>query len=153
MNYWWNWNMNADGTRIWITILIWECYIKTETSIWNMALVRMVTSWKQYWTNMPQRWTTNIIVQASLLMLTATQICLKTELETLRGHWWKNYILRNIFEILLNQTEIRLYLPFSDWFGTANGRCLFAVPNQAENGIYNLISVWFNKTSKRFLCV
>ena len=29
---------------------------------------------------------------------------------------------RNLFEIYLNQTEIRLYLPFSDWFGTANGR-------------------------------
>ena len=27
---------------------------------------------------------------------------------------------RNIFEILLYQTEIRLYLPFSDWFGTTN---------------------------------
>ena len=25
--------------------------------------------------------------------------------------------LRNIFEILLNQTQIRLYLPFSDCFG------------------------------------
>ena len=25
---------------------------------------------------------------------------------------------RNLFEILLNQTKIRLYLPFSDWFGT-----------------------------------
>ena len=25
--------------------------------------------------------------------------------------------LRNIFGIILNQTEIRLYLPFSDWFG------------------------------------
>ena len=25
---------------------------------------------------------------------------------------------RNLFEILLNQPGIRLYLPFSDWFGT-----------------------------------
>ena len=25
---------------------------------------------------------------------------------------------KNIFEILLNQTEIRLYLPCTDWFGT-----------------------------------
>ena len=38
-------------------------------------------------------------------------------------------------------------------FGTANGQCLFAVPNQAENGKYNLISVWFNKISKKILCV
>ena len=29
---------------------------------------------------------------------------------------------RIIFEILLNQAEISLYLPSTDWFGTAN-RC------------------------------
>ena len=46
-----------------------------------------------------------------------------------------------------------MYLPCTDWFGTANGRCSFAVTNQSENGKYNLISVWFNKISKRFLCV
>ena len=28
------------------------------------------------------------------------------------------YTQRNIFEILINQTEIRLYLPFFDWSGT-----------------------------------
>ena len=28
------------------------------------------------------------------------------------------YTQRNLLEILLNQTEIRLYLPFSDWFGS-----------------------------------
>ena len=31
------------------------------------------------------------------------------------------YTQRNLFEILLNQSEIRLYLPFSDWF-EQNGR-------------------------------
>ena len=41
------------------------------------------------------------------------------------------YTQRNLFKILLNQTEIRLYLPCSDLFGTAN-----------KNGKYNLISVW-----------
>ena len=34
-----------------------------------------------------------------------------------------------------------------------NGHCPFAVPNQSENGKYNLISVWFNKIPKIFLCV
>ena len=38
-------------------------------------------------------------------------------------------------------------------FGTANGRCPFAVPNLSENSLYNLISVWFNKNWKIFLCV
>ena len=60
---------------------------------------------------------------------------------------------KNIFENLSNQTEIRLYLPCTDWVGTANEHCPFAVPNQSENGKYNLISVWFNKISKTFLCV
>jgi len=32
------------------------------------------------------------------------------------------YTQKNLFKILLNQTEIRLYLPFSDRFGTSNGR-------------------------------
>ena len=60
---------------------------------------------------------------------------------------------RNIYKISLNQTEIRLYLPFSDWFGAANGHYLFGVPNQSENSKYNLISVWFYKISKIFPCV
>ena len=58
----------------------------------------------------------------------------------------------NLFEILLNQPDIRLYLPFSDWFGTANWQCPFTVPNWSENSKYNLISCWFDKISKRFLC-
>ena len=58
---------------------------------------------------------------------------------------------RNLFEILLNQTEIGLYLPFSDWFGTKRTSFWFQI--HPENGKYNLISVWFNKISKRFLCV
>ena len=66
---------------------------------------------------------------------------------------WKNYAQRNLFEILIDQIEIRLYLPFFDWFGTANGQCPFAIPNQSGNGKYNQISVWFDKISKRFLCV
>ena len=56
------------------------------------------------------------------------------------------------FEILLNQPEIRLYLSFSDWLGTQTDTYV-CVPNQSVHGKYNLISVWFNKISKIFLCV
>ena len=42
-----------------------------------------------------------------------------------------SYTQRNLFEILLNQTEIRLYLPFSDGFETQTDFCL--VPNGSEN--------------------
>ena len=56
----------------------------------------------------------------------------------------------NLFEILSSQTEIRLYSPFSDWL-EPNGRPFGY--NQSKNGKYNLISVWLDKISKRFLCV
>ena len=42
-------------------------------------------------------------------------------------------------EILLNQTKIRLYIPYSYWFGTKQASIWFQI-----NGKYNLISVWFN---------
>ena len=35
------------------------------------------------------------------------------------------YSQKNLFEILFNQTEIRLYLQFSDLFGTSNGHSPF----------------------------
>ena len=60
---------------------------------------------------------------------------------------------RNLYEILLNQTKIRLYLPCNDSFGTANGRCPFVVTNQSVISKHNLISVWFNEIWKIFLCV
>ena len=51
------------------------------------------------------------------------------------------------------QTGIRLYSPCNDWFRTANGQSPFAVPIQSLHGKYNLVSVWFNRISKIFLCV
>ena len=48
---------------------------------------------------------------------------------------------------------MRLYLPFSNWFRTSNGQCPFLVTIQSVHGKYNMISVWFNKISKIFLCV
>ena len=47
----------------------------------------------------------------------------------------RNQIVFTIFRLNCNQTDVHL------------------VPNQLETGKYNLISVWFNKISKRFLCV
>ena len=61
------------------------------------------------------------------------------------------YTQTNLFKILLNQPEIGLYLPFSDWF--LYKRTSVCVPNQSVHGIYKLISGWFHKIWKRFLCV
>jgi len=57
----------------------------------------------------------------------------------------KLYTQINIFEILFNQTEIWLYLPFCDWVGTKRTSVLFQ--NNRKIGKYNLISVWFIKIS------
>ena len=45
-------------------------------------------------------------------------------------------------EILLNETEIRLYLPCTDWFGTANGRP--SVCCSKSIGTYMVNSIWFD---------
>ena len=46
-----------------------------------------------------------------------------------------NQIIFTIFRLIWIETEVRLD------------------PNQSENGEYNLISGWFNKIQKRFLCL
>ena len=51
----------------------------------------------------------------------------------IKSNWY--LIVFTIFWLIWNQTDIHL------------------VPNQLENGKYNLISVWLNKISKIFLCV
>ena len=58
---------------------------------------------------------------------------------------------RNHFEILFNQTKIRFL--FTIFWLIWNQTDVRLVPNQPENGKYNLISGWFNKISKWFLCV
>ena len=46
-----------------------------------------------------------------------------------------------LFQILLNQTQIGLYLLFSSIdLVKKKGHCPFFVPNQSEKGEYNLIS-------------
>ena len=47
----------------------------------------------------------------------------------------RNHIAFTILQLIWNQTDVRLD------------------PNQSKNGKYNLISGWFNKISKIFLCV
>ena len=64
------------------------------------------------------------------------------------------YTQRNIFQILSNQTEIRLHVPCNDRFGTGKRTLYpFAVPNQSVHGKYNLIWVWFYKIWEIFLRV
>ena len=52
---------------------------------------------------------------------------------------------RNLFEILLNQTEIGLYLPFSDWFGTKRKSVWFQINRKMISTIrflFDLIIFW-----------
>ena len=48
---------------------------------------------------------------------------------------------RNIFEIFLNQTEIRLYLPFSDWFGSKRMSVWFQINRKMVNTIWFLFDL------------
>ena len=59
------------------------------------------------------------------------------------SNFYLNNTQRNVFEILLNQTEITLYLPCTDWFGTANVHCAFAVLNKSRKMV-NTIWFWFD---------
>ena len=51
---------------------------------------------------------------------------------------------RNIFEILLNETEIRLYLPFSDRFVTKRTSVWIQINHKMIN------TIWFRVDSIRF---
>ena len=66
------------------------------------------------------------------------------------------YARRNLFLILLNEIEIKLYLTISNWFRTKRISVWFQIARcykiHSENGKYNLISVIFNKIKKRFFC-
>ena len=48
------------------------------------------------------------------------------------------------FETLLNQSEIRLYLTFSDWFGTKRIYIWFKINRKVVN------TIWFRVDIKRF---
>ena len=61
---------------------------------------------------------------------------------------WRSLQLRctqkNLLQILLNQTDIRLYLPFADWFGTKRTSVWFQI-----NG--NMVdTIWFRFDIIRF---
>ena len=57
-----------------------------------------------------------------------------------------SYTLRNIFEILLNQPEIRLYLPHSDWFGTKRTSVWFHINRKMVNtNWFRFDSIGFQK--------
>ena len=76
----------------------------------------------------------------------------------------RNQIVYIIFQLIWNQTEryisVKMYMYIKKYFKCIslyihlNGNIFFRlVPNQSKNSKYNLISVWFNKNSERFLCV
>ena len=50
--------------------------------------------------------------------------------------FFRVYTQRNLFEILLKETEIRLYLPFSDWFGTERMLVWFHINLKVVNKIW-----------------
>ena len=58
----------------------------------------------------------------------------------------------NFFRNLIKSNRNQIVSTIFRLIWNTNGRVRLD-PNQSENGNYNLISGWFNKISKRFLCV
>ena len=54
------------------------------------------------------------------------------------------YSQRNLIEILLNKSEIRLYFPFSDWFGSKRTSVWFQINRRMVN------TIWFQFDLIRF---
>ena len=75
----------------------------------------------------------------------------KFEIKLCQYKWLKFFTQRNIFEILLNQPEIRLYLLVSDWFGSKRTSVSIQISQKMVNTIwfqFDLIRFW-----KDFFCV
>ena len=49
---------------------------------------------------------------------------------------WSLHTQGNLFVILLNQTEIRMYLPYSDWFGTKRRSVRLQINQKMVNTIW-----------------
>ena len=64
---------------------------------------------------------------------------------TTQSAWLIKYTQRNLFGILLNQLEIRLYLPFSVWFETKRSSVWF---HTISFGLVN--TIWFQVSLIRF---
>ena len=65
------------------------------------------------------------------------------------NHPYFMYTQRNIFKILSNQPEIRLYLPFSDWFGIKRTSVWFKINRKMTNTIWFRVDLirhsnWWN---------
>ena len=54
------------------------------------------------------------------------------------------YTQKKLFKIILNQPEIRLYLPFSDWFGTKQTSVCLQINRKMVN------TIWFQIDLIRF---
>ena len=65
------------------------------------------------------------------------------------AYWW--YTQRNLFEIVLNQSRNQIL--FTIFQLIWNQTDVRLDPSQSKNGKYNLILGWFNKISKIFLSV
>ena len=66
----------------------------------------------------------NVILSVAVSTSQATRVILRSHTQ------------RNLFEILLTQTEIRLHLPFSGWFGTKRTSVWFQSNRKMVNAIW-----------------
>ena len=115
-----NWNIAwaaSFNSSFWTSFL---GFFHKVSCMWHLNLCNIV---HDLYLTCKQKWIWNIshsCIRACSHIIQGTSVCL--------------YAQRNHFEILLNQTEIRVYLAFSDLFGTKR------------------TFVWFKPSSLKELC-
>ena len=114
-----------------VSVTVWIYRVNIPYNIPCMYIVQInVSIWKETETNSSQwqRKDTFFLYRKSLSAHTA-----KSFQNLIKSTW--NQIVFTIFRLIWMQTDVRLE------------------PNRSEYGKYYLISGWFNKISKRFVCV
>ena len=78
-------------------------------------------------------------------------LCVPKQIRVFESKFEIPHDQRNLFEVLINQTKIRFYLAFSNWFGTKRTSVRFQINRKLVNTIwfrFDVIEFW-----KDSLCV
>ena len=115
-------------TRMTATIIAWRCHNKHQFT--RMAVTMIAQRCRRFF--LPD--------SLKRLQCWPCEHCKAIDLHT----------LRNIFQILLNQPQIRLYLPFYGWFGSKQTSVWIKINRIIVNKIWYRVNLI--RFRKKFLC-
>ena len=108
---------------------------------WNEAFILCAKNSAEIFANLSNLDEKSAIMKKSSNMHEFDVIC---KLDSLHYRLSTLFTQRNLFEILLNQPEIRLYLPLSNWFSTKRTSVWFQINRKMVN------IIWFRFDLTRF---